>query len=176
MTTAATSLTIHHITRRDILSLIVILLIAAVFRLWDGGRVTAFSYDHATLSILAFDMAAGYSLPLTGIESSAGIPNSPMTVYVLAPLFALTDDPQVIVTIIAAWNVVGVGLLWFIAYRYFSPDVALIAGLAYAVHPHAIHYSRAIWAQDTHTPILLLALLLALLGFLENRRWAQLAA
>jgi hypothetical protein len=175
-TTDTPSLTIHHITRKDIVSLVTILLVAAVFRLWDGGRVTEFGYDPATLSILAFDMAGGHSLPLTGIESSAGIPNSPMTVYVLAPMFALTDDPQVIVTIIAAWNVVGVGLLWFIAYRYFSPRVALIAGLAYAVHPHVIHYSRAIWAQDTHTPILLLAFLLALVGFLENRRWAQLAA
>src|SRR5215207_7801534 len=110
MTTIDTRLlTLHRITRRDMLSLFVIMLIAAVFRLWDGGRVTEFGYDPATLSILAFDMAGGHSHPLTGIESSAGIPNSPMTVYVLAPLFSLTDDPQVIVTIIAAWNVIGVG-------------------------------------------------------------------
>src|SRR5262249_2867722 len=59
---------------------------------------------------------------------------------------------------------------------YFSPRVAWIAALAYALHPHAIFYSRSIWAQDTHTPILLVGLLLALYGFLENHKWAQVLA
>lgn len=142
----------------------------------DLGRLGDFSYDQAALSVLALDMASGKSIPLTGIESSARIPNSPMTVYLLAPLYALTDDPQMVTLLIAAWNVVGVGLLWWLAYRYFGARVALLAGLAYALHPHAIHYSRSIWAQDMHTPLIIIGFLLALRGFIEGKRWPQLLA
>ena len=160
-------------TRRDLLALLVVLVIAALVRMGDGGRLSEFAYDQATLVSLALDMVTGRDLPMLGIESSAGLPNSPMTVYVLAIPYLFTHDPQAVVMWIAAFNVLGVGLLWTLAHRYLNPTVAFVAGLAYALHPHAIHYSRKIWAQDYHTPILLAALLLALYGFLEGKRWAQ---
>ena len=159
--------------RRDLLALVIVLVVAALVRMGDGGRLSEYAYDQATLSSLALDMATGRDLPLLGIQSSAGLPNSPMTVYVLAIPYLFTHDPQAVMLWIAAFNVLGVGLLWLLAYRYFNPTVAFVAGLAYALHPHAIHYSRSIWAQDYHTPILLAALLLALYGFLERKRWAQ---
>ncbi|MEO8609632.1 MAG: hypothetical protein ABI690_17200, partial [Chloroflexota bacterium] len=45
----------------------------------------------------------------------------------------------------------------------------------YAVNPWAILYSRKIWAQDFHTPIYLFAIALGLYGFVEGKRWAQIA-
>ncbi len=164
------------IHRRDGIVLVVILLVAAITRMGDLGRVTDYGYDQATLSTLALDFVSGKNVPVVGVESSAGVPNSPVTAYVLALPFALTDNPQLVALAIAAFNVVGVGLLWLLAHRYFSPRVAWIAGLAYALHPHAIFYSRSIWAQDTHTPLLLAGLLLSLYGYVERRRWAQLLA
>ncbi len=77
------------------------------------------------------------------------------------------------VAYIAILNVIGVGLLWLMAYRYFGRGVALVAGLAYAVNPWAVMYSRKIWAQDYHTPIILLAIFLMLYGFIDKKRWAQ---
>jgi 4-amino-4-deoxy-L-arabinose transferase-like glycosyltransferase len=173
-----TTLALPHVhprtpSRRDLLALLLVLVVAALVRMADGGRLSEYAYDQATLSSLALELATGRDLPLLGIQSSAGVPNSPMTVYVLAIPYLFTHDPQAIVLWIAAFNVIGVGLLWGLAYRYFNPTVALVAGLAYALHPHAIHYSRSIWAQDTHTPILLAALLLALYGYLERKPWAQ---
>lgn len=165
----------RHIARRHLAGLILVLLVAAFARMSDLGRLTDYAYDQATLSTLALDLVNGKSIPTLGIQSSAGIPNSPMTVYVLAIPYLFTDDPQVVTMIIAAFNVFGVGLLWYLGYRYFGPRIALLAALAYALHPHAIHYSRSIWAQDYHTPILLLALLAALEGYLEGKRWGQIA-
>ncbi len=164
--------TINPITRRDGLALLLILLVAALLRL-DQAGVVEFRHDEAMLSLLAQDMAEGKTFPLTGIPSSVGIPNPPASVYMVAVPYALGADPQAATLFIAAFNVIGVGLLWLIAHRYFSRTAALVAGLAYAVSPWAVLYSRKIWAQDFHTPLVLLAVLLGLYGFGEGKRWAQ---
>lgn len=165
-------LTINRVTRRDGLALLLILLLAALLRLGEPG-VVEFLHDEAMLSLLAQDMADGKTFPLTGIPSSVGIPNPPASVYVLALPYALGADPPAATLFVAALNVIGVGLLWLIAHRYFSRTAALAAGLAYAASPWAVLYSRKIWAQDFHTPFVLLAVLLGLYGFVEGKRWAQ---
>jgi hypothetical protein len=154
------------------LALLAVLLLAAALRLGEPG-VLEFLHDEAMLSLMAQEMAAGGGIPLTGIPSSVGIPNPPTSVYVMALPYALAHSPQVATLFVAALNVVGVGLLWGIARRWFGAGVALAAGLIYAVNPWALLYSRKIWAQDFQTPFILLALLLALYGFREGRRWAQ---
>ncbi|MBL8163940.1 MAG: glycosyltransferase family 39 protein, partial [Anaerolineae bacterium] len=158
--------------RWDVLALLAVLLLAAALRLGEPG-VLEFLHDEAMLSLMAQDMAAGGSIPLTGIPSSVGIPNPPTSVYVMALPYALSHSPQFATLFVAALNVIGVGLLWGIARRWFGAGVALAAGLIYAVNPWALLYSRKIWAQDFQTPFILLALLLALYGFREGRRWAQ---
>jgi hypothetical protein len=75
---------------------------------------------------------------------------------------------------VAALNVAAVGMLWFLAQRYINASVAFVAGLAYAVNPWAIGFSRSVWAQDYIALFFLLALLLGLQGFIEEKRWAQL--
>lgn len=163
---------LNPIKRRDLFSLALILFVAALLRFGDAG-VTEFFHDEAILSILAQDMARGESFPTVGIISSVGIPNPPVSVYVLALPYLLTDNPLIATLFIAGLNVIGVGLLWGIAHRYFSPTVALVASLTYALNPWAVLYSRKIWAQDFVTPFLLLAIMLGLLGFVERKRWAQ---
>lgn len=154
---------------------IVILLIAFLVRGADGALTTSFRYDQARLSQLALEMVAGESLPLLGIQSSAGVPNSPMTVYVLAPFFALSSNPLVITFFIVLLNIIGIAALWHIAQRYFGTSVAVIATLAYAVSPYAVIYSRRIWAQNYHTPFILLGIWCGLLGFVHKKKWAQIA-
>lgn len=164
---------IHAIKKSDLWKLLPILLIAALLRFGDAGTLSHFRYDQATLSQKVLDMVHGVSFPLVGISSSVHVPNSPMTVYVLALPYFFSDNPLVTIGFIALLNVIGVALLWLIAHRYFGPSVALIAALMYAVNPYAVGYSRSIWAQDYHTPIILFAILLGFLGFLEKRKWAQ---
>ena len=55
------------------------------------------------------------------------------------------------------------------ARRYFGLRIAVIAGLFYAVNPWAVLFSRKIWAQELHTPFIILGLLLLLMGFWESR-------
>ncbi|MBI5670388.1 MAG: glycosyltransferase family 39 protein [Chloroflexi bacterium] len=165
-------LTLTPVTRRDALALLLILLVAALLRLGEPG-IVEFRHDEAMLSLLAQDMAAGRTFPLTGIPSSVGIPNPPASVYVMALPYAFGADPQAATLFVAAMNVLGVGLLWLIAHRYVGRTVALVAGLVYAASPWAVLYSRKLWAQDFHTPLVLLAVLLGLHGFVEGKRWAQ---
>lgn len=154
-------------------ALLGILVLAALMRFGALG-VTEFLHDEALLSLLAQDMVAGKGIPNTGIPSSVGLPNPPESVYVLAIPYAISSTPQFATLFIAALNVAGVGLLWWLARKWFGGWVALAAGILYAANPWAVLYSRKIWAQDFHTPFILLALVLGLYGFREGKRWAQL--
>ena len=131
--------------RADLLALLLILFAAAAMRLGRSGVVEYF-HDDAMLTTLALEMAAGERFPLTGILSSTGIPNPPTSVYVMAIPFSLSSDPNAAIHFIMLLNVGGVGLLWLMARRYFGRRAALIAGLAYAVNPWAVLFSRKIWA------------------------------
>lgn len=157
---------------RDLVTLLLVLLIAAVLRFGDPAAVE-FYHDEAMVALLAQDMALGERFPLTGIISSVGLPNPPQSVYVMALPYLFSDDPLLATIYVAALNVIGVGLVWAIGHRYLGRNAGLIAGLVYALSPWAVLYSRKIWAQDFMTPFLLLALALGLLGFIERKRWAQ---
>lgn len=153
--------------RRDALSLLLIVALAAAMR-FGRGSVVEYFHDDAMLATLALEFAHGLRFPLTGILSSTGIPNSPVSVYLLAFPFSLSSDPAFVIHTVMLWNVIGVALLWLIARRYGGSRIALIAGLLYAVNPWAILFSRKIWAQELHTPIILFGLLLLLYGYWET--------
>jgi hypothetical protein len=174
---------INKINRRDLLVLLLILFVAAVMRFGQAGLVEFF-HDDAMLSSLAQEMAAGQNFPLRGINSSTGIPNPPTSVYVMAIPFFINSNPMTAIYFVMGINVIGVGLLWLIAHRYLGRNVALAAGLAYALSPWAVLFSRKIWAQEFHSPFILLAVLLGLYGFweassenrsqwLKSQEWAQ---
>ena len=153
---------------RDLACLCLIVSLAAALRLGRGDIVEYF-HDDAMLSTLALEMADGRRFPLTGILSSTGIPNPPVSVYFLALPFALSSSPAFAIQVVMLWNVCGVAALWLLARRYGGRRIALVAGLLYAVNPWAALFSRKIWAQELHAPIILLALLLLLHGFYESR-------
>ena len=153
--------------RRDLLSLVLILALATALR-FGRSDVVEYFHDDAMLATLALELADGLRFPLTGILSSTGVPNSPVSVYLLAFPFSLSSDPAFVIHTVMLWNVIGATLLWLIARRYGGSRIALIAGLLYAVNPWAILFSRKIWAQELHTPIILFGLLLLLYGYWES--------
>ncbi|MDE2747728.1 MAG: glycosyltransferase family 39 protein [Chloroflexota bacterium] len=154
--------------RRELGGLLLIVLLAAVLRVGRGDVVEYF-HDDAMLSTLALELADGQRFPLTGILSSTGIPNSPVSVYFLSIPFALSSNPAVVIHFIMLWNVIGVALLWLLARRCCGRRVALLAGLCYAVNPWAVLFSRKIWAQELHSPFIILGFLLLLHGFWQAR-------
>ncbi|MEO8608446.1 MAG: glycosyltransferase family 39 protein, partial [Chloroflexota bacterium] len=137
---------VNALQRRDWLVLVTVLIIAALLRLGEPG-IVEFKHDEAMLSLMAQDMVSGKGIPFTGIPSSVGVPNPPISVYLLALPYALSSNPLFATMFIAALNVLGVGLLWWIAHRYIGRTAAILAALIYAVNPWAILYSRKIWAQ-----------------------------
>ncbi len=166
---------VYTIKARDVVVLMFVLTVAALIRFSELSRAEFF-HDEAMLSILAQEMADGQNFPLVGIVSSVGLPNPPASVWVMAIPYAFSSSPLMATLFVAALNVVGVGILWFIARRYMGATVALVAALIYALNPWAVLYSRKIWAQDFMTPFILLAVLLALRGLIENKRWARVLA
>lgn len=159
---------IYFANWRDLAGLLLVVFLAAALR-FSRGDVVEYFHDDAMLATMALELADGLRFPLTGILSSTGIPNSPVSVYALALPFALSSSPAFVIHVIMAWNVIGVALLWFLARRYGGRRIAMIAGLLYAINPWAVLFSRKIWAQELHTPIVLFGLLLLLHGFYETR-------
>lgn len=162
----------NAVKRRDWLWLLLILVTASVVRL-SNPQVMDYRQDQADLVTLVQDMLDGKSFPLVGIPSSSRFPNSPVTVYTLIPPYLISDSPVVAAMYVALLNVLSIGLLWLLAYRYFNVRVAIFAGLAYALNPWAVGFSRSIWAQDYVAPFLVLGLLMGLYGFLEGKRIGQ---
>lgn len=160
---------------KDTAALLLVLLVAALARLHRLDAVEFF-HDEAMVSMMAQEMADGQTFPPQGILSSVGIPNPPASIYVMALPFAFSADPVIATGYIALLNIVGVGLLWLIARRYFGFTAALVAGLIFALNPWALLYSRKIWAQDYVNPFMLLALTAALWGYRDGKRWGQLLA
>src|SRR6266849_1884404 len=155
------------------MALAAILILAAILRLGAPG-VVEFKTDEANLSERALDLVRGRDLPLLGIDSSVGVPNSPVSIYILAIPFTISSNPLVATQFIGLLNVIAVGLLYAVARRYYGSLAAIVSALLFAISPWAVIYSRKIWAQDMLPVFILLTLGTGLLGFIEGKRWAQL--
>jgi hypothetical protein len=153
--------------------LLVILTIAAVMRLGKIG-ISQYQYDEMALSILSKDLVAGRAIPTLGIPSSIGMPNTPISVYIIAIPYALSSNPLFATMFVAVYNVAGVGLLWLLIRRYGDPAAAFWASLIYATNLWAVLFSRNIWEQDLLGTLTLWSLWTGMLGFKEGKRWAQL--
>lgn len=149
-----------------------ILILAAALRLGAPG-ITEFKRDEANLSQLGLNLARGRDLPLLGIDSSVGIPNPPINVYLFALPYVFDSTPLLATLFVGLLNVVAVGLTWCLARRYGGPLAAAVAGVLYAASPWAIIYSRKIWAQDLLPPFVVATVFTGLLGLGEGKRWAR---
>lgn len=159
-------------TTFELILLLAILLLAAVLRLGAPG-VVEFKRDEANLSLMALDMARGKEFPLLGIDSSVGIRNAPVNVWIMAVPYLFSSDPEVATQFVALLNVIGVAMVYALARRYYGVLVAVIAGLTFAVAPWSVIYSRKIWAQDLLPLFVIATVFTGLLGFVEGKRWGQ---
>jgi 4-amino-4-deoxy-L-arabinose transferase-like glycosyltransferase len=105
-----------------------------------------FTYDDADLILRARDVASG-QLALTGAQTSWGIPDPPLQVYLAAPLAGLPSAALSTVLYFALINSVTVGAFYLVSTRFFGRRVALIATLLLAVNPWALYFSRRAWTE-----------------------------
>jgi 4-amino-4-deoxy-L-arabinose transferase-like glycosyltransferase len=146
-----------------------IVLVAALLRLWFLDH-SQWLDDQAQLLTLARDAWLHGALPITGIRSSIGTLNPPLSVYILMPFFLFTKSPLPALIGLALWNIFGVALCYIFALRYFSRRAAFCSALVFACCGAAINYSRFIWQQNYLPPLLLLWAFTLYAGVVRGRR------
>ncbi len=128
--------------------------------------------DEANFSRLALDMARGRDFPLLSIDSSVGIRNPPMTVYVMAIPYLFTSDPVIATAWVGVLGTLAVLVCYGLARHYYGLIPAIVVGLLMATNPWMVMISRKIWHL---LPLFwMLAVLTGLTGFIDGKRWAQL--
>jgi hypothetical protein len=130
-----------------------------------------FKGDEYTALKLAYSHVHGGGLALVGLESSVGLPNPPFFIYVLSVPVSIFAHPVFVTLFIALLNVLGVGMLFWFLWRYFSPRIAFLATAVFASAPWTIVFSRKIWAQDLLFPFLMATYLLLAGLVTRYRRW-----
>ena len=122
-----------------------------------GGWLRLFALDRTPWlddQTQLLDMAAPTAIlrgmiPVTGIPSSVGFLNSPISIYLLLPIAAFTSNPLPQTIALALWNVVGVAICYVAALRGFGRRVAAWSALFFAVCPASVWYSRFLWQQNS---------------------------
>lgn len=152
------------------------LVAGAILRLlWIGD--TSFLGDQAELLALGRSAADHHAFIATGILSSIGTLNPPLSGWLYAP-FALVGGPVAGAVFTALVNVLAIALLYGLTTRFGGRLAGFIAALLYATASGPIHFSRFIWQQNLMAPLLVLLLGAVLLGTVEGRAgwlgWAAL--
>jgi hypothetical protein len=159
------SLFSYWIAKPDTLLLVVL---ASVLRL-AGLNETTFLADQAYIYSLGLSALAHHAVPVTGIVSSIGALNMPVSIMLFLP-FILLRDPYWGTLFTALVNIGAVLLLYSLADRYVGRLAALVAGFLYATAPWAVFFSRFIWQQNLLAPIILLLIWVICLGVIEGKQ------
>ncbi|HEX3271509.1 MAG TPA: glycosyltransferase family 39 protein [Ktedonobacterales bacterium] len=147
------------------------LLLGGWLRLFALDR-TSWLDDQTQLLDMARTAILRGMIPVTGIPSSVGFLNSPISIYLLLPIAAFTANPLPQTIALALLNVVGVAICYVAALRGFGRGVALWSALFFAVCPASVWYSRFLWQQNFIAPLLgLWALTLFAAVKTSGRRW-----
>ncbi len=159
------------------IALAAIVVLAALLRFgWPG--LSSFAGDEARISIDALRLTRGGEFVYVAQPSSTGIPFLPASVWMFAPSYLLSPDPQVATWFVSLLSLVCVPLAWGLGRRW-SAQAGLIAALLLAASPYAVLYGRSIW-QPNVLPLLGLAwawtAFLALTACTERRQRIATAA
>ena len=132
-----------------------------------------FKRDEATVVRGAQAIAFEGVLPAVGIDSSLGIDNLPLTLYLAALPLLVWADPVSVVLFTALLNALALVACYFMVRAMFGERVALLSTLLFAVSPWAVLYARKIWPRTM--PLFTIALVAALYFLVVRRRYWALA-
>lgn len=154
--------------------LFLILALAFLLRLgWP--TLSEFKRDEATIVRLALSIAHRGYLPVTGVASSTGVDNLPLTLYLMAIPLRLWSDPLAAVLFTGLLNGMAVLACYVLGRCYFGQVAALISSYLFAVSSWAVLYGRKIWAQNL--PLVTLCFVAFLYAtFVREKRWALVGA
>lgn len=134
-----------------------------------------FKRDEATIARLGQAIAYEGYLPAVGVDSSLGIDNLPLTLYLVALPLRLWSDPLAAVLFTILLNSLALPVGYVVARAGLGERTAVVSTALFAVSPWAVLYARKIWARTL--PLFVLLFISALLlTFVWRKRWALVAA
>jgi hypothetical protein len=134
-----------------------------------------FKRDEATVVRRALAIAYEGDLPASGVDTSRGMANLPLTLYLLAIPLRLWRDPLAAVLFTGLLNGLAVWACYGLGRAYFGRSVGLLAAFLFAVSPWAVVYGRKIWSQNL--PLVTLGFFAALLAaVVRGKPWALVGA
>lgn len=145
------------------------LVIGAFLRFWHLD-LTSFLVDQNISMRLARTAIVRHLLPVTSVEYSVGGYAPPFGLYLVMPFALFTHDPFPLVISVAVWNVLGIGLCYAFALKYFGRWVAGVGTLLFATCGVAVNYSRFIWQPNYETTFLILWALALFAWCIDGRR------
>ena len=159
--------------RIDVVILLVTLL---AFGLRTGWPTLAeFKYDEANIVRRALEIAYEGTLPIVGVDSSTGVKNLPLMLYLMALPLRLWADPAAAVLFTGWLNTLAVVATYRLGKTYFNVTTGRIGAFLFAVGGWAVLYGRKIWAQIL--PIFTVAFIAALLATVnDKKRWPLIGA
>jgi len=155
-------------------ALMAVLVLGLVLRMgWPA--LAEFKRDEATVLRRALAIAYEGELPATGVATSMGTANLPLTLYLTAIPLRLWRDPVAVVLFTGLLNGLAVLACYAIGRACFGRAVGLVAAFLFAVNPWAVLYGRKIWSQNL--PLVTLGFFAALFAtFVRGKRWALVGA
>ncbi len=146
--------------RKDLVFLLLILIVAAFFRLWGSWRLDLFTYDQARDATYIRRIFTEMKIPLIGPQSSIpGVSLGPGYYYLMAfPLLLSGFDPAVIDVMVGLGGVLTTVVLYRLLAEETDKRLALAIALLYSVSPIVIELSRRAWNLSTLPLFLVLAL------------------
>ncbi len=156
------------------LILLCILLLGSALRLAQPTLVP-FKRDEATIARLGQAIAHEGFRPPAGVDSSLGIDNLPLTLYLMALPLRVWSDPLSAVIFTILLNSLALPACYLLGRALVGRRPALLATLLFAVSPWAVLYARKIWARTL--PLFTVALMASLwLAMVRRRPWALVAS
>ncbi len=151
--------------------LCVVIFIAAFALRMAQPDLVEFKRDEATVARLGQAIAYEGLRPAIGVDSSVGIDNLPLTLYLMAFALRIHPDPLSAVIFTTLLNAFAVVICYWLTQRAFGTPAALLAATLFAVNPWAVLYARKIWCRTI--PLFTLGFMISNIAvFVWGKRWA----
>ena len=110
-------------------------------------------------------------LPIEGVASPLGIPDTPLALYILALPQLLGHDPRLTAAFVALLHVIAIAGLFGICRRYRNVRLAMITTGLLAVCPWGVVLSRRISAESLLLPLTTLSYYALHLALADRSQW-----
>lgn len=125
----------------NLLVLAICLVVAALLRL-PGLDTMEYKKDSDFMVHMVSQVVDEGVFLTEGEASTKGPSNSPLSAYLISPVWAVSPNPLSLAVSLALLNVAAVGVTYLVGQRFFTPRAGLIAAACLAASPWAVMFSR----------------------------------